>query len=87
MVMKNRVFSDGNGSSVENLSCGLPRHFPHQPNLQVCLLLSRILSRNQLFVCLFRQIAESTMSFNRKLNEDRRMRIPYIGNTSQANFL
>ena len=49
-VMKNRVFSDGNGSSVKNLSCGLPRHFPHQPNLQVCLLLSRILSRNQLFV-------------------------------------
>ena len=50
MVMKNRVFSDGNGSSVKNLSCGWPRHFPHQPNLQVCLLLSRILSRNQLFV-------------------------------------
>ena len=50
MVMKNRVFSDGNGSSVKNLSCGLPRHFPQQPNLQVCLLLSRILSRNQLFV-------------------------------------
>ena len=49
-VMKNRVFSDGNGSSVKNLSCGWPRHFPHQPNLQVCLLLSRILSRNQLFV-------------------------------------
>ena len=67
-VMKNRVFSDGNGSSVKNLSCGWPRHFPHQPNLQVCLLLSRILSRNQLFVCSGRSLrapCRSTGSWTR----------------------
>jgi hypothetical protein len=26
----------------------------------------------------YRELAESTMSFNRRLNEERRMRIPYI---------
>jgi hypothetical protein len=28
--------------------------------------------------CSYRELAESTMSFNRRLNEERRMRIPYI---------
>ena len=34
--------------------------------------------KGSLWICSYRELAESTMSFNRRLNEERRMRIPYI---------
>ena len=70
------MFSDGHGGDIEICSCGSLGHFSDQSNIQVGLDTFRC----QIKECVCsRQLAESTMSFNRKLNEDRKMRIPYIG--------
>ena len=40
---------------------------------------------DRIFIPDYRELAESTMSFNRRLNEERKMRIPYIdGQTGVA---